>query len=238
MRIALVGYGKMGKTIEKIAEERGHTIALIIEKEDQEGWSEDKLQKIDVAIEFTTPQAALSNYLRCFHSNVPVVSGTTGWLENKNEVMQACKKGARFFYASNFSLGVNLFFAINKYVANLLQSYENYKPEIEEIHHTQKVDAPSGTAITIAEGILQNNAKFKKWKNTVTNDNDVLPILSKRLGDVPGTHTVSYTSAEDVIRLQHDAKGREGFALGAVLAAEFLLNQESGWYGMDDLLKL
>lgn len=238
MKIALVGYGKMGKTIEKIAKERGHTIALIIEKEDQEGGSEDKLEKIDVAIEFTTPQAALSNYLRCFHSNVPVVSGTTGWLENKNEVMQACEKGARFFYASNFSLGVNLFFTINKYVAKLLQPYENYKPEIEEIHHTQKLDAPSGTAITIAESILEKIPRIEKWQHTVTNASNVLPIVAKRMGDIPGTHTVSYISEEDKISLQHEAKGRQGFAVGAVLAAEFLVNQKSGWYGMEDLLKL
>lgn len=237
MNIALIGYGKMGKAIERTAKERGHTISLTINKDNQQDLRKENLKDIDVAIEFSTPDAAVFNYFFCFENEVPVVSGTTGWLAERSKVEKVCMEGGSFFYASNFSLGVNLFFAINTYVAKLLQPYENYKPEIEETHHAEKLDAPSGTAITIAEGILQNNPKFQKWQNAVTNTEDVLPILSKRLDDVPGTHTVSYSSDEDVIRLQHDAKGREGFALGAVLAAEFLVKQEGGWYGMNDLLK-
>lgn len=238
MNIALIGYGKMGKVIERIAKERGHHISLIIDKDSHKDIAEIKFNEIDVAIEFTTPSAALQNYLLCFENDVPVVSGTTGWLENKAKIKQACDEGAGFFYASNFSLGVNLFFAINKYVAKLLQPYENYKVEIEEIHHTQKLDAPSGTAITLAEDILANNSALSRWENNVTNTANVLPILSKRLGNVPGTHTVSYNSEADMLCIQHEAKGREGFALGAVLAAEFLAEQGSGWYGMEDLLKL
>lgn len=238
MKVALVGYGKMGKVIERIALERGHTIDLIIDKDNHNDLNEEKLQNVDVAIEFSTPQSAVKNYKLCFQANVPVVSGTTGWLERKAEIEEACRHNSRFFYASNFSLGVNLFFEINKHVAQLLQPYGNYKVEVEEIHHTQKLDAPSGTAITIAEGILENNNKFEKWENNVTNEDNVLPILSKRIGDVPGTHTVSYTSKEDILSIKHTAKGREGFALGAVLAAEFLVEQNSGWYGMKDLLNL
>lgn len=238
MKIALIGYGKMGKVIERIAKERGHLVVLTIDKSNQKDLNEQNLQTVDVAIEFSTPDAAVTNYLLCFDNDIPVVSGTTGWLAECKRVEKACKEGGRFFYASNFSLGVNLFFAVNEYVAKLLQPYENYRAEVEEIHHTQKLDAPSGTAISIAEGILKNNLQLKKWENNVTNAVDVLPIVSKRLGEVPGTHTVSYTSTEDVIRLEHEAKGREGFALGAVLAAEFLVKQESGWYGMKNLLKL
>ncbi len=238
MNIALIGYGKMGKVIERIAEERGHHISLIIDKNNQGDFTSEKLQGVDIAIEFTTPEAALYNYNRCFENNIPVVSGTTGWLPEKGKVEESCKQGASFFYASNFSLGVNLFFTINKYVAKLMQSYENYKPEMEEIHHTQKLDAPSGTAIRLAEGIIEHTPKLKKWQNNVTTSENVLPIVSKREGEVPGTHTITYSSSEDVIRIQHEAKGREGFALGAVLAAEFLVKQQPGWYGMDDLLKL
>ncbi len=238
MNIALIGYGKMGRVIERIATERGHHISLIIDKDNQKDFSADKFQTVDIAIEFTTPESALNNYLKCFQYNIPVVSGTTGWLRDKAKVEEACERGASFFYASNFSLGVNLFFAINKYVAGLMQTYENYKPEIEEVHHMQKLDAPSGTAITLAEGIIENFPKLKKWENNVTSSENVLPILSKREGKVPGTHTISYSSGEDVIHIQHEAKGREGFALGAILAAEFLAKQQPGWYGMNDLLKL
>ncbi len=238
MKIALIGYGKMGQVIASIAIERGHSVDLIIDKENAGALYQDNLKNIDVAIEFTEPSAALSNYQKCFQCGVPVVSGTTGWLEKKGEVEEDCDKGAKFFYASNFSLGVNLFFTINKYVAKLMGKYENYRPSLEEIHHTQKLDLPSGTAITIAEGVLGNCPKLKKWENTVTNQENVLPIVSKREGDVPGTHSITYESEEDLIQIMHEAKGRKGFALGAVLAAEFLVTQKSGWYGMEDLLKL
>lgn len=238
MKIALIGYGKMGKVIEQIAVKRGHSICLTIDRDNQKDFNEEKLKEADVAIEFTTPATAVPNYLRCFDSDVPVVSGTTGWLDKKDVIEKACQEGASFFYASNYSLGVNLFFAINSYVAELLYPYDNYKPEIEEVHHVHKLDAPSGTAITIAEGVIAKYPSLKKWGDAVTNSPDSLLIESKREGEVPGTHIVSYTSAEDVLSIKHEAKGREGFALGAVLAAEFLINQECGWYGMKDLLKI
>ncbi len=238
MKIALVGYGKMGKVIERIAKERGHTISLTIDLHNQNDFNAQNLENVDVAIEFTTPSAALANYEQCFQANIPVVSGTTGWLAEKEKVENVCRNGAKFFYASNFSLGVNLFFAINKYVAKLMNKHENYVPVLEETHHTQKLDAPSGTAITIAEGILENYPSLETWKNEKTADSGVLSILSKREGEVPGTHSVTYTSQEDSIKIEHEAKGREGFALGAVLAAEFLVKQKSGWYGMEHLLKL
>lgn len=238
MKIALIGYGKMGKTIEKIAKERGHSVVLIIDKNNQQDFTKENIQKAQVAIEFSTPDTALSNYIRCFQSDIPVVSGTTGWLEKKEEVENWCKEKAKFFYASNFSLGVNLFFHINKYVANLMQAYDNYRCEVEEIHHIHKLDAPSGTAITIAEDILKNMPQLGKWENSTTTDLSVLPIESKREGDVPGIHTVSYTSSEDILTIKHEAKGREGFALGAVLAAEFLVDKSHGWFSMNDLLNL
>lgn len=238
MKIALIGYGKMGKIIERIATERGHSVVLKIDKDNQNEFTLENLKKVDVAIEFTIPSVALGNYKKCFEANVPVVSGTTGWLENKEIIAAECAKEARFFYASNFSLGVNLFFQLNKYLAKLMHPYQNYVPTMEEIHHIHKLDAPSGTAITIAEGLLENYPSLEKWENSVTNHPNALPIISKREGEVPGTHTVEYTSAEDVISIKHEAKGREGFAFGAVLAAEFLANQSAGWYGMEDLMSL
>ncbi|PVX50921.1 dihydrodipicolinate reductase [Balneicella halophila] len=238
MKIALIGYGKMGHVIEQVAIERGHTISLTIDKDNLQDLNKENLKDTDVAVEFTTPEAAVSNYLQCFDFNIPVVSGTTGWLSEKEKVDEACTKGGRFFYASNFSLGVNLFFQINKYVAKLLWPYDNYTAQVEEVHHTQKLDAPSGTAIKLSEGIIEHNPKLKKWENYVTKDRNILPIISKRIGAVPGMHSVIYTSKEDVLTIKHEAKSREGFALGAVLAAEFLVKQDKGWYGMDDLLNL
>lgn len=238
MKIALIGYGKMGKTIEQIAEKRGHSIVLTIDRENQSDFTDENIQKAEVAIEFSTPDTALANYIRCFENKIPVVSGTTGWLQDEKIVKQWCEKKASFFYASNFSLGVNLFFEINKYVAKLMQSHHTYNCTVEEVHHTQKLDAPSGTAITIAEGILENTPELTHWENCVTNQPKVLPIESKRIGNVSGTHIVNYTSAQDVLSIKHEAKGREGFAIGAVLAAEFLVGKSVGCYGMKDLLKM
>lgn len=238
MNIALIGYGKMGKVIERIAKERGHSILMKIDKNNTDELTIPNIKNFDVAIEFTQPQAAVNNYMVCFEAGVPVVSGTTGWQKDFDSVKEAARIGARFFYSSNFSLGVNILFALNQKLAKMMKPYENYTVEIEETHHTEKLDSPSGTAITLAEAIMENNEKIQQWVNHSTEKEDELPIISKREPDVPGIHTVSYTSSEDVIRISHEAKSREGFALGAVLAAEFLVEQSSGIYGMNDLLDL
>lgn len=238
MNIALIGYGKMGKVIERIAEERGHSILMKIDRDNLNDLTVSNIKNFDVAIEFTQPQVAVGNYMICFEAGVPVVSGTTGWQKDLDKVKESARVGARFFYSSNFSLGVNVLFAINEKLAKMMKPYENYTLEIEETHHTEKLDAPSGTAITLAEGIMANNDNFQHWVNHSSQNEKELPIISKREPDVPGVHTVSYTSSEDVIRISHEAKSREGFALGAVLAAEFLVEQSSGIYGMNDLLDL
>lgn len=238
MKIAILGYGKMGKIIEQVAIDRGHSIVLTIGAENQQDFTKENIKKVDVAIEFSTPHTALHNYVRCFENDIPVVSGTTGWLKDKDKVVAYCNSGFRFFYASNFSLGVNLFFRLNRCLADLMAPFNNYSTSVEEIHHVHKLDAPSGTAITIAEGIIENIPLLKKWGNTVTNQKNILPIESKREGEVPGTHIVRYTSAQDLLEIKHEAKGREGFALGAVLAAEFLVKKKGGWYSMEDLLQL
>ena len=237
MNIALIGYGRMGKEIEKIALERAHTIALIIDQDNTSNLDTAHLKNIDVAIEFSSPQSAFSNYQRCFNNNVPVVSGTTGWLEQFHEIEEACEKHQQtFFYASNFSLGVNVFFEINKHLAELMKPFSNYEVDVEEIHHTRKIDAPSGTAITIAEHILEHHNLKKEWELD-TQSIDKLNITSKRIGDVPGTHTVKYESDIDTIEIKHQAKNRKGFALGAVLAAEFVKDKK-GLFSMQDLLHL
>jgi len=238
MKIALIGYGKMGKEIEKICHERGHETPLIIDVKNNNDLNSISLKNIDVAIEFTVPKSALENYKKCFAANVPVVSGTTGWLDNFNEVKSICKKdGKGFFYASNFSLGVNLFFELNAYLAKLMNPHGGYDVAMEEIHHTQKLDAPSGTAITLAEGIVDNLDRKQNWVLNDFNTTENLQIVAKRLGTVPGTHTITYDSEVDKIEITHVAKGRKGFALGSVLAAEFMIGK-SGVYGMKDLLNL
>ena len=235
MDIALIGYGKMGKEIEKIALKRGHNISLIVDENDNLDLK--LLGKVDVAIEFTNPKAAFSNYMKCFEANVPVVSGTTGWLDKFPEIENKCKSEHQtFFYASNFSLGVNLFFELNKHLAQLMKSFGDYDVEIEEIHHLQKLDAPSGTAITIAEHILEHHARKTDWALQPTNNQEI-KITAKREEDVPGTHIVKYKSDIDTIEIKHQAKNRKGFALGAVLAAEFLKDKK-GLYSMQDLLHL
>jgi 4-hydroxy-tetrahydrodipicolinate reductase len=237
MNFAIIGYGRMGKEIERIAQERGHKIGLIIDISNQADLNQAKLENIDVAIEFTRPETALSNYNICFSAGVPVVSGTTGWLADMPEVEKKCQHGAGFFYASNFSLGVNIFFELNRKLSELMAPYVEYDVAMEEIHHTNKLDAPSGTAITLAEGIIENLPRKDKWVlNNFASTGD-LQITAKRLGTVPGTHTVTYDSAVDEIEISHRAKGRQGFALGAVLAAEFLAGR-NGMFGMSDLLRL
>lgn len=238
MNIALIGYGKMGKEIEQIALSRGHSIKLIIDKDNPEDLTSEHLKEIDVAIEFTNPQAAMGNYKKCFSSDVPVVSGTTGWLEHMDKIEQQCKdNGKGFFYASNFSLGVNLFFQLNKKLAQLMTPFSEYGVDMEEIHHIHKKDAPSGTAITLAEGIIENHPQKQKWVDQLSLKAEELTILAKRHGSVPGTHTVTWHSEVDEISIQHQAYNRKGFALGAVLAAEFMPGK-TGLYGMTDLLNL
>jgi len=237
MKIALLGYGKMGQEIEKIAVERGHEIVLKINIDNAHDLNNEKLSKADVAIEFSTPETAYSNIQKCFEVNVPIVVGTTGWLDKMEEVKNAAQnKGKGFFYASNYSIGVNVFFEVNKHLAKLMKPYPSYHIEMEEIHHTQKLDAPSGTAITLAEGIIENSSSKSKWVNDKTNVESELEIISKRIENIPGTHTVVYDSEIDEIYIRHTAKNRKGFALGAVIAAEFMKGK-SGFFGMKDLMK-
>ncbi|MWB94612.1 4-hydroxy-tetrahydrodipicolinate reductase [Flavobacterium sp. GA093] len=232
MKIALLGYGKMGKVIERIALERGHEIVL---KKDETNTFEG-LSNADVAIDFSVPTAAVDNISNCFHTNVPVVSGTTGWLEHFDEMVALCnEKQGGFISSSNFSLGVNIFFELNEYLAKIMSQFDSYKVSMEEIHHTQKLDAPSGTAISLAKGVIENSA-YANWTMDEAKQNEIF-IEAKRIGDVPGTHTVTYDSVVDSIELKHTAHNREGFALGAVIAAEWLAGKK-GIYSMKDVLNL
>ncbi len=237
MKIGLVGYGKMGREIEKIAIERGHVISLVIDMDNPGDMTPENLRGCDAVIEFTVPQSAVGNYLACFEAGVPVVSGTTGWLSRKDEVYEACSRlDGTFFYASNFSVGVNLFFELNRKLAELMAGQPGYQPGLKEIHHTRKLDAPSGTAITLADDLVRLSPGVTGWKSGPGAVPGELEIISERTGDVPGIHTVSWESTDDVIEITHSAKSRRGFALGAVLAAEFCLNHR-GILNMSDLLK-
>lgn len=237
MKIALIGYGKMGHTIERIARERGHEIVSIIDKDNQEDFNSDAFKSADVAIEFSMPSAAMENYRHCFAAHVPVVAGTTGWLDRMDEIKAACADDKQtFFYASNFSIGVNIFFALNKYLARIMNNYPAYNVRMEEVHHIHKLDAPSGTAITLAEGILENIDRKDKWVEGVEPQENELGITAFRRDEVPGFHSVIYDSPVDTITISHDAKSREGFALGAVVAAEFVSGKK-GFLTMEDLLK-
>lgn len=232
MKIALLGYGKMGKVIERIALERGHEIVL---KKDEHN-TYDGLSDADVSIDFSVPTAAVANISESFNAGVPVVSGTTGWLEHYDEMIALCndKKGG-FISSSNFSLGVNIFFGLNEYLAKIMAPFDSYKVTMEEIHHTQKLDAPSGTAISLAKGVIENS-KYSNWTMEQPNENEI-HIEAKRIGDVPGTHTVTYDSIVDNIEIKHTAHNREGFALGAVIAAEWLAGKQ-GVFSMKDVLNL
>lgn len=231
MKIALFGYGKMGKTIEKIAGEREHDIVAKFDKDFTEGI----LEEADVAIDFSVPKVAFSNIKRAVDSNVPIVSGTTGWLDRYEEAVAHCReKNGAFIYASNFSLGVNLFFELNKKLAEMMNGFKDYKLAIEETHHTQKLDAPSGTAITLAEDIIGHSG-FKKWELGVTDSPSAIPINAIRKADVPGTHKVKYSSDIDEIEITHTAKSRQGFALGAVIAAEWIKGKK-GVFSMKDVI--
>jgi len=238
LKIVLIGYGKMGKAIEGIAIERGHEIVLRIDAENTEALNSDNLQQADVAIEFTNPNSAIKNLTACFDAEIPIVCGTTGWLEHWEKIKSYCEnKNATLLYASNFSIGVNLFFELNKKLAQLMQNRTEYQCTIEEIHHTAKKDAPSGTAITIAENIIALNPNKKNWVLGETEETNSLSITSKRIDPAPGTHIVSYNSAIDSIEIKHTAHNRIGFATGAVLAAEFVLGKK-GVYGMGDVLEV
>jgi len=237
MKVALIGYGKMGKTIEKILIERGHAIVSIIDVDNPDDFQSDAFKSADVAIEFTFPSAAFDNYLKCFAASVPVVAGTTGWLEHLEEVKTICEKeGKTFFYASNFSLGVNIFFAVNQYLAKLMNNFPQYDVSMSETHHIHKLDAPSGTAIVLAQDIFKQVERKKQWTLAKTGDPADLTIEAIREGEVPGIHEITYESDVDYIQIKHSSKSRMGLALGAVLAAEFTVG-EKGFLGMNDLLK-
>lgn len=227
----------MGKIIERIALERGHEIVSVIDIDNREDFQSEAFRSADVAIEFTTPHIALQNYDEAFRAGVAVVSGTTGWTEHLEEVKNNVEKNNHtLFWSSNFSLGVNIFITLNSYLAKMMNQFPDYNVEMTEIHHTQKLDAPSGTAITLAEGILGNLDRKTVWVKDTENNSDELAIKSIRDGEVPGIHTIRYESAVDSIEITHDAKSREGFALGAVVAAEFTKGKK-GFLGMGDLLK-
>ncbi|MFN4005890.1 MAG: 4-hydroxy-tetrahydrodipicolinate reductase [Chitinophagaceae bacterium] len=238
MKIALLGYGKMGKAIEQIALQRQHQIVLKVNTDNRAHLTVNDLHHADVAIEFTGPHSAVNNILFCMEAGVPVICGSTGWLQQLPEVLQAVEQHqGTFLYASNFSVGVNLFFNMNAYVAKLMAPHVEYTVSIEEIHHTQKKDAPSGTAITLAEGIMQYYTQFDTWVSAPSQQANELSIVSKRIDPAPGTHTVRYSSPIDTIEITHTAHSREGFASGAMLAAEFIQDRK-GVFSMKDVLGL
>ena len=238
MNIAIIGYGKMGKTIEKVALEKGHSIGLRINSSNKNALNSNSLLDIDVAIEFSHPKSAFQNIKFCLENKTPVISGTTAWLEKLNQATNISDKlGVGFIYASNFSIGVNIFFAINKRLAKYMNTANQYSPSVHEIHHTQKVDAPSGTGISLGEDIIENVDRISNWVKGEEAKPNELSITSARIGNTPGTHIITYTSAIDDIEIKHTAKSREGFARGAVLAAEWIIGKK-GFYGMNDVLNL
>ena len=232
MKIALLGYGRMGKEIEKIALSRGHEIVIRKDVDDT-----IDITVADVAIDFSVPSSAFNNITNCINNNVPVISGTTGWLDKYEEAVKLCKeKKSAFIYASNYSLGVNIFFELNKLLAKMMHHLSDYDISMEEIHHTKKLDAPSGTAITLAEGIIENSSK-KNWELGTKTSEENIPIIAKRIPKIPGTHSVWYDSKVDSLEIKHTANSREGFALGAVVAAEWILGKE-GIFTMKDVLNI
>lgn len=236
MKIALIGYGKMGRAIEQVALSRGHEVVLKITAGNRQLMDREHLTEADVAIEFTNPESARDNVVACLQHGLSVVSGSTGWNDELPQARQAATEaGLAFLHASNFSIGVNIFFEVNKLLASLINGHTEYMPLIEETHHTQKKDAPSGTAITLAEQILKALPGKKTWSLNFVNNTDILPIVAHRVENVPGTHLVKYSSDIDDIEIKHTAHNRDGFAIGAVLAAEFILNR-TGVYTMQDVL--
>jgi len=238
MKIALFGYGKMGKEIEQVALKRGHEIVLKIDVNNISSITKEDLKKCDAAIEFSTPASAISNMAKCFDVELPVVVGTTGWYDRLEKVKKICEeRNGCLFYTSNFSIGVNIFFKVNEYLAKMMNNYADYDVSMEEIHHVHKLDAPSGTAISLADQITNNLSRKTKWVNEQTSNAKELQIISKREDEVPGTHIVKYHSAIDDIEITHQAHNRKGFATGAVLAAEFVKGKK-GIFGMNDLMQL
>ena len=238
MKIALIGYGKMGRTIHGILLERGHKVSTIVDKDNLEDIHEISKENTDVSIEFTNPRSALGNISLCLKNKVPVISGTTGWHQELPAVQAIVKKtGGCFFHSSNFSLGVNIFFKLNRFLAGIMDSYQEYSPTIHEAHHTEKIDAPSGTAITLANDLIEELSLPDQWINQKSNDKTKIGITSARRPNVAGTHIVSYHSKIDTLELKHKANTREGFATGAVLVAEWIPNR-TGTLTMDDFIKI
>ena len=235
MKIAIIGYGKMGKEIEKIAQEKEHEIVFQFDVNNKDEFTVENLKKVDVAIEFTTPEAAYDNFIKCFEANIPIVSGTTGWLDKLDEIKEKCKNEKQtFLYASNLRLGLNIFFKINQILAKMMNNYPNYQIDISETHHIHKLDAPSGTAITLAENIIKNVERKQKWTKNLAKK-DEIHIKSIREGEINGNHEIKYDSPVDTIEISHSLKNRKSLALGALLAAEFVYNKK-GFFTMDDLL--
>ena len=235
MKIALLGYGKMGKEIESIALQRGHTIVLKVDENNSTTFTNEDLKKADVAIEFSTPQTVSANIKKCFDAQVPIIVGTTGWYNEFEMIQELClQKNGALFHATNFSLGVNLFFKVNTYLAELMNKYDSYNVEMEEIHHIHKLDKPSGTAISLANQILEKIERKKQWSIT-DNTPETLFIKDVREGEIPGTHIIKYTSAVDDIEIMHKAHNRKGFALGALIAAEYIKDKK-GIFTMNDLI--
>jgi 4-hydroxy-tetrahydrodipicolinate reductase len=236
MKIAIIGYGKMGKMIEEAAIEKGHTIGLVIDVNNQTDLTVQNIAGHDVAIEFTTPSSALHNISVCFDADTPVVSGTTGWHDRIPEVKERClRENHALVYSANFSIGVNILFHINRQLARLINPFDQYKPRIEEIHHTKKLDAPSGTAISLAQGVIDEIKRLQNWKLAETADNQTLPVRAVRADDVTGIHEVIYESDIDILSIRHSAKNRKGFVSGTILAAEFIMNKK-GFFTMGDVL--
>ena len=236
MNIALIGYGRMGHEIESIAIKRGHFIKLIVDQYNEDELTKTNLKGIEVAIEFSSPAGAFNNICKCLNEKVPVVSGTTGWLEDYKEAVEMCNKNkTAFIHSSNFSIGVNLLFRLNSELAKQMERYSNYTVSIEEIHHSKKLDAPSGTAIALAGGIIDKHSRYKKWCTDNDKQDLCIPVRSIRQGDIPGTHTVTWDSEIDTIRLKHEAKNRKGFALGAVVAAEYI-HSRKGVFTMNEVM--
>lgn len=238
MKIALIGYGKMGKAIEEIALSRSHEVVLKIDIDNTADFTKENLIKADVAIEFTGPHSAYENVIKCIEFGIPLICGSTGWTEKLDEIKKLCMgKNGTFLYASNFSVGVNIFFELNKKLAALMALHSDYEIQLTEVHHTQKKDAPSGTAITLAEQILEKNSRKKNWVNHVSDNPEELEILSERTDPAPGTHKIKYSSPVDDIEIIHTAHTRTGFALGAVLAAEYIKDKK-GLFSMKEVLSL
>jgi len=238
MKAGIIGYGKMGREIERILLERGHSAPLVFDVNNLHELIPENLKKCDVVIEFTTPDAAVKNYLACFEVGVPVVSGTTGWLHHRDLVMEKCReKGGTFFHATNFSIGVNLFFELNRKLAEIMSGHPGYSLSMKEVHHTQKLDAPSGTAITLAEDLITMIPEKLSWRNDLNTRSEEIGILSERIENVPGIHTINWESEVDTIQITHISKSRKGMALGAVMAAEYCL-EHKGILTMKEMLNI